>query len=257
MNLNNQQILITGANRGIGLALAKMCAGEKAHLHLVTRKDHPELIKDMQDRGAVSVKNWVADLSSKEGTQDLISRLQGQTIDILINNAGQLTGGLIEEQPVDEIYSMFHVNLLSLIQLTRGLIPGMISRKKGKIVNNASVSALMHFPCASTYAASKAAILAFTNCIHTELKKTGVSTLCLFTPGIRTRMFGEIERKYGKNLEIPSEAISTDSYAEKVKEAIVNDRVYLFPEGSNRLGLLVNKYFPHLFRWEVERRFRR
>lgn len=214
MKIENQNFLITGANRGIGLGVAKMAAQEKAHLHLVVRHPVDDLREELLKLGAKSVEVHTADLSTRKGVDLLIEKIQAKPIDILFNNAGLLTGGLLEEQPLDEIYSMFQVNINALVHLSRALLPGMIYRKNGKIINNASVSAFMHFPCASTYAASKAAVVAFTDCLQAELVGTGVSTLCLVTPGIKTRMFDEIDKKYSKNLEIPTESISTEEYAQ-------------------------------------------
>jgi short-subunit dehydrogenase len=133
----------------------------------------------------------------------------------------------------------------------------MIRRGSGKIVNNASVSAIMHFPCASTYAASKAAVLAFTDCLEIELKETGVSTLVLITPGIKTRMFDDIDTKYSDHLEVPQDSISTEEYAQQIKAAIFDDRSALMPKGLTAIGLWVSKYLPALFKFGTLRRFHR
>lgn len=178
-------------------------------------------------------------------------------MELKFNNAGLLTGGLLEDQPLDEIYSMFQVNLIALVHLTRALLPGMIQRKHGKIINNSSVSAFMHFPCASTYAASKAAVVAFTNCLHAELEGTGVTTLCLITPGVKTRMFAEIDKKYSKNFEIPMASISPEEYAQQIKKKILIDEIDLRPSGSTGAGLWIAKYLPSVFRNEMRKRFHR
>jgi len=257
MEIKNRHVLITGANRGIGLGIAKMCAQQGAKLHLVLRHPDDALKAQLITLGAQAVLVYTADLSQRESVTQLLTQLDKIPLDILINNAGLLTGGLIEGQPIDDIYAMFQVNLLSLIQLTRGILPGMVERKSGKIINNASVSAVMHLPCASTYAASKAAVMAFTNCIEAELKETGVSTLCLITPGIKTRMFDEIAVKYGKNLDVPQDFIGPDEYAQRIRKAIQDDESYLLPTGATAVGLAVSRYLPALFRWAVGRRFHR
>ncbi len=196
MKIQGINFVVTGGNRGIGLAVAEMAAASGAHVYIAARSLDAEIAPRLKSLGAASVHFIKCDLSSKEGVEKLAGLLLDVKVDILFNNAGLLTGGLIEEQSIDEIYSMFQVNLNALVHLTRAIIPGMVKRGRGKIVNNSSVSAFMHFPCASTYAASKAAVVAFTDCIEAELKGTGVSTLCLVTPGIKTRMFDEIDSKY-------------------------------------------------------------
>lgn len=257
MKIQGQHFLITGANRGIGRAVVLMGARRKAHLHLVMRAADPALVAELKEVGAASVQFWPADLASRQGVEKLLSDLGQTSVDILFNNAGQLTGGLIEEQPLDDIYSMFQVNVQAVVHLTRGLLPGMIKRGRGKVVNNASVSAIMHFPCASTYAASKAAVVAFTDCIQLELQGTGVSTLCLITPGIKTRMFDEIDVKYSKNLEVPKDSISTDEYAELIGQAIERDDTYFNPTGATGMGLFVARHLPRLFQRAVARKFHR
>lgn len=257
MEITNRHILITGGSRGIGRAVAKMCAEDKAHLHLILRKQDPELVQELEKLGAKSVNTWIADLRDRADIDKVLQDLKDTTIDILFNNAGMLTGGLIEDQPTDDVYSMFQVNVNAVVHLTQGLLPGMLKRKRGKIINNSSVSAYMHFPCASTYAASKAAVVAFTNSIHLELKDTGVSTLLLVTPGIKTRMFDEIETLYSKNFKIPSDSLSPGKYAQMIREAILHDLEVLEPSGLTGVGLKVAKYVKPLFNMEVTRRFKR
>ncbi|WII72887.1 SDR family NAD(P)-dependent oxidoreductase [Bdellovibrio sp. 22V] len=257
MEIANRHVLVTGASRGIGKAFAKMCAEDKAHLHVVIRKGDGELRQELEAAGAKSVTVWEADLSVRSDIEKLVKDLQETPIDILFNNAGMLTGGLIEEQPIDDIYKMFQVNLNALVHLTHAFLPGMIQRKRGKIINNSSVSAYMHFPCASTYAASKAAVAAFTDCIRLELKDTGVSTLLLVTPAIKTRMFDEIETLYSKNFQIPTESISPTKYVQMIREAILHDLETVEPAGLTGVGLKVAKYVKPLFDMEVARRFKR
>lgn len=257
MEISNRHVLITGASRGIGRAFAKMCAENKAHVHVVIRTADEELVQELQTAGAKSVTVWLADLGSREGVDKLLGELRDVPVDILFNNAGMLTGGVIEEQPLDDIYKMFQVNVNALVHLTHGILPGMLARKRGKIINNSSVSAYMHFPCASTYAASKAAVVAFTDCLRLELKPTDVTTLLLITPGIKTRMFDEIDTLYSKNFDVPQDSISPAQYALMIREAILNDLPVLEPGGVTGVGLKLAKYAKPLFEMEISRRFKR
>lgn len=259
MEIKNSQIMITGANRGIGRAFAKSCAQDGAHLHLVVRKKEAALVKEMEEAGAASVSLWTADFSSRESVEKLIEATADVKLDILFNNAGVLTGGTLEEQSIDEIYEVFQVNLASLVHLTRAFLPGMLQRKRGKIVNNSSVSAVMHMPGASTYGASKAAVLGFTESLKNELGGTGVSTLVLITPGIKTRMFDDIATKYGKNFgkDLPKDSIAPQTYAQMIREAVLNDLTILEPQGMTGVALRLAKYVPDIFDWGVRQRFKR
>ena len=257
MNINGKYVLITGANRGIGLAFANECASEKAHLILAIRKNDSELMTRLKKLGAASVQIIESDLSSFEGVEKLALKMNKLPIDILFNNAGQLTGGLLETQPLTDIYKMLQVNVNALIHLSRAIIPEMVKRGSGKIINHASVSAVMHFPCASTYAASKAAVWAFTDCIQQELKGTGVSTLCLFTPGIKTRMFDEIETLYAKNIDVVQDSIPPEKYAKMILKAVIDDEVYLEPSGATGVAFRVAQHFKGIFNWGVTQKFKR
>jgi uncharacterized protein len=189
--------------------------------------------------------------------QKLVDQARPLEIDLLFNNAGLLTGGLLESQPLPDILKMLQVNVNALIHLTHGLLPGMLERKRGKIINHSSVSGVMHLPCASTYAASKAAVLAFTNSLRGELKDTGVTTLVLITPGVKTRMFDQIEPLYGKNIEVPNVSISPERYAEMIREAIVEDLPILSPSGSTGLVLGLARHLPQVFDFAVSFKFKR
>lgn len=257
MEIKGKKVVITGANRGIGLAFAKACALEKAHVILAVRHQDIETEKSLLQLGAASVKTLTCDLITRQGVESLAEKLQNEKVDILFNNAGLLTGGLIEEQPLDDIYNMFQVNVNALVHLTQAVLPQMIQQKSGKIINHASVSAIMHLPCASTYAASKAAVWAFTDCIQREVEGTGVSTLCLFTPGIKTRMFDKIDELYSKNIETPKDSISPELYAQKILKAVKKDQYYLEPDGATGIGFLVAQNFKSLFNAVVAKKFRR
>lgn len=257
MKLAHKYILITGANRGIGAAFAQACASENAHLLLAVRQSDAKLIAKLHAGGAASVKIIECDLATREGVEALAKKMNDQQIDLLFNNAGQLTGGLIETQDLSDIYKMFQVNVNALVHLTKAVLPQMLKQKGGKIINHASVSAVMHFPCASTYAASKAAVWAFTDCIEQELKGTGVSTLCLFTPGIKTRMFDQIDKLYSKNIDVVNESISPEEYAKKILKAVKKDWTYLEPQGATGFAFQVAQHAKGLFNWGVSQKFKR
>src|SRR6185503_13560633 len=102
------------------------------------------------------------DLSSRGSIDSCVDALGDdlEKIDLLVNNAGQMTGGLLEEQDIGAVYSMFQVNLIAVAHLTHRVLPHMLANGRGKVVNNASISGYAYFPAATTYAASKAGVVA-------------------------------------------------------------------------------------------------
>lgn len=257
MEIKNRHIVITGATRGIGQAFAKICAQDKAHLYLVGQSDNSDLLEELKKEGAKSVTFLKYDLRLPGQVDELLQSLKDINVDILFNNAGVMVGGLFESQDLSKIQEMFQLNINALIHLTHGVLPGMLERKRGKIINNASILAYMHLPCASTYAASKAAVAAFTDCLRLELKETGVSTLLLLTPPVNTSMMDEVEEVFKGHLNIPLPTISSSRYAMMIREAVLSDLTELEPSGWTGMGLKVAKFAKPLFEFEALRRFKR
>jgi uncharacterized protein len=257
METKGARILITGSNRGIGKAVALRLAMDGAKLYLVVRKKESINSEEFKQKGAEEVIVIEAELNTRAGVSKLIDEIKDENIEILFNNAGILTGGLLENQPLDDVYDMFQVNINSLVHLTHAILPQMLKRKSGLIINHSSVSAVMNFPCASTYAASKAAVLAFTQSLRQELKKTGVKTLLLITPGIKTRMFDQIDDLYGQHISTPDVSISPEKYADMIREAIIEELDVLSPTGVVGFATKFAKYLPRLFEKVVSFKFHR
>ena len=260
MNLRDKNIFITGANRGIGRAMALEAARHKMKVHPVIRSIDESLEVELKKAGAQDVRTWQLDLSESQNIERFFERFQssGEQCDLLFNNAGQLTGGLLEEQDPASIYKMLQVNLTGLIHLTQLMLPHLLERPEAKIINNASVSGYMSFPCASTYAASKAGVIAFTQSLSAELMGTTVSTLTLVTPGVKTRMFDDISELYSGHLDLKFlSSIPAEKWARKVFKAIKKDESFCLPSGNSYWGVQMARYFPGLFKKTIRSYFSR
>ena len=243
MDLSGATVLVTGSNRGIGRALVHRLAREPLGLLLCGMRS-PERFEPIPPTCAREVRPVRLELGSRAAVDASCSEL-GEVlpqIDVLVNNAGLLTGGLLEEQDLDAVYAMFQVNLVGLVHLTQRVLPGMLERRRGKIVNNASISGYAYFPAASTYAASKAGVVAFTESLRRELRGTGVSTLQLVTPGVRTGMLAATEAAYGRHLDTSRwQSEEPAEWARKVVEAIGDDRTVLGPGGKTAIAKLASR----------------
>jgi len=241
MDLTARTALVTGANRGIGKAILDALAEQPLDLLLAGMRDPGSF--DPPKAGRVKEVRPVAlDLSSRESIEDGVKALGDVPVDLLVNNAGLVTGGLLEEQELDDVYAMLQVNLAAVIQLTRALLPGMLERRRGKVVNNASISGYAYFPAASTYAASKAGVVAFTESLRRETKGTGVSCLHLVTGGVDTDMLDETQDTYGKHLDTSGwDSVPADEWAAKVVKAIEDDDDILGPGGMTSIAKLASR----------------
>lgn len=258
--LKGKTTLITGGLSGIGYAVAKQAAADGNHLVLVQRRSSEELVQKLIQLGASKVDCLSIDLGVIENIDLLAQQLETKkiSVDILFNNAGILTGGVLEEQDPIKIEKMLVVNVTTPILLTRKLLPGMLKRNFGKIVNNCSVTGRIPIPSASTYGASKAALIHFTNCLRQELKDTNVATCAVITPGVKTDMFDDIKKEYKKNMDTSFlTSITADHWAEKIWKAVENNTEILLPTGTERMGVFLSTYFPSLIEGKFSQYFQR
>jgi short-subunit dehydrogenase len=242
MDLTGATALVTGANRGIGRALVERLSELPLHSVLAGVRS-VESFQELEppSGGAQAVRAIRMDLSSRESIDECCRELGSELsqIDLLLNNAGLMTGGLLEEQRMEEVYAMFQVNLVAVTHLTQRVLPGMLGRHAGTIVNNASISGYAHFPAASTYAASKAGVVAFTESLRRELRGTGVRAMHLVTPGVRTEMLSATDDVYGRYMDTSGwDRVPASEWATKVVDAIEADRRMLGPGGRSELAKL-------------------
>lgn len=122
-----------------------------------------------------------ADLSVPHAAKEVVAQLQerGLTIDVLVNNAGHGTYGPFAQADLDREIGMIELNVTALTELTGLLLPGMVERRRGRILNVASTAAFQPGPLMAVYYASKAFVLSFSEAIANELEGTGVTVTCL------------------------------------------------------------------------------
>jgi short-subunit dehydrogenase len=236
MDLAGATALVTGANRGIGRALVEALATRPLRLILAGARSPADRDPPAAPPGgARSVRAVHMDLSSRASIERCCAELGEELgrIDVLVNNAGLMTGGLLEEQDIEEVYAMFQVNLVGVAHLTQRVLPGMLARGSGIVVNNSSISGYAHLPAASTYAASKAGVVAFSESLRRELRGTGVGVLHLVTPGVATDMLDATETAYGRYMDTSGwGGVPPAEWAQRAVAAIEADRRVLGPGGK-------------------------
>lgn len=189
----SETVLITGASSGIGLELAKLFAADNSNLVLVARREEKlnHLATDLREKHDVEVQVVAKDLAHPIAAVEIHDALKsnGTQVDVVVNNAGFGAVGQFAELDTERQVDMVQVNVTALTHLTRLLLPDMLERRRGGILNVGSTAAFQAGPGMAVYYATKAYVLSLTEALHEELLGTGLKVTCL-APGPTETEFG-------------------------------------------------------------------
>jgi hypothetical protein len=247
------RVLITGASAGIGAELAREFAGHGHHLVLVARsKDKlTALAAELNAAHDTDALVIVEDLSRPGCTAAIAAELEERAIeiDILVNNAGVLDVGPFADTPTETYDNMVALNVAAPTSLTSLLLPPMIERRFGRILNVASLAGFQPIPSMAVYAASKAYVLSLTESLSEELRGTGV-TITALCPGLTdTNLLAGVKAKSQTAQWTPSLLISDPkTVAKQAYKATMSGRTILVPGLPNQLAAAWAQLNP---RWVV------
>ena len=191
----SQTALVTGASSGLGREYAKLFAADHHDVAIVARRrDRLEaLAAELQKRYGVKAYVIVADLGTSEGAARVVAEVRrlGIEIDFLVNNAGFATRGDFAQLDAARETEQVQVNVSSLVALTRAFLPGMLAKRRGRILNIGSTAGFTPGPFMSVYYATKAFVNSFTEGIGYEVRGSGV-TATVSCPGATSTEFSEV-----------------------------------------------------------------
>jgi len=191
MRLSGQVALVTGGGRGIGRAIALAFAREGAHVGLVarTRGELEEVARDIRNMGrqaAVAVADLANEQEAIRAHRIVVQELGA--IDILVNNAGISRTALVTELSVADFDAIYRVNVRAVFVMCRQVLPAMIQKGRGVIINISSKGGLVGFARYSAYCASKFAVVGFTQSLAAEVARSGVRVNCICPGEVDTRL---------------------------------------------------------------------
>jgi len=233
--------LVTGASAGLGVEFARQLSKRGYRLVLAARRKErlDELAKELGNARAVAV-----DLSKSNAAARLMTDVQanGETVDLLVNNAGFGLIGRFAELDAKRERQMIDLNVGALTDLCRAVAPAMIERGSGAILNVASTAAFQPGPKMAVYFATKAFVLSLSEALHEELKPHGIKVSCL-CPGPTRTEFGDVAG-FGGNGLFDRVAMTADKVVEIGLKGLDANRAVVVAGWLNKVGAASTRFAP-------------
>ena len=254
-------VLVTGASSGIGSATALHLGSQGFRIILAARRlDRLEdiAVKIRQVGGEALVIQ--ADIGQAEQIQNLVDQsLENYgRIDILVNSAGYGKLVWLDEQTAEEISHQIQVNLIGAIQLSRAVLPGMLARGQGQIIQITSIASWVGLPTYSIYAANKFGLRGFLESFRRELRGTGVTVTGVYPGSVDT----EFDQHAGidwefKKVTPPWLMVSSEAVAKRIHRVIQRKNTFSVIPWIMVIPALVNALFPRFVGWVLSKYFYR
>lgn len=242
--MNAKWAIITGASSGIGRALAFEFAGGGFNVVLIARNQAALTVvaAECMKRSGVETEIVAADLSDAAELDSLSSSLvsKARHYDVLVNNAGFGVHGDFASTDIEQNIQLVNVQLTAALKLTRAVLPSMIGRHSGRILNVASVYSFAAVPFQSVYAACKAFLLSFSSALENELRGTGV-TVTVFCPGVTQT---EFRSRAGIGQKRTNTGMTAEAAARIAYEETMRGKHIVVPGLINRVFVKVARLLP-------------
>jgi len=256
MKLDGCSALITGASAGIGREFACQLAGRAHSIILIARRDERliELADQLQrEHPKLLVRIRKVDLADLAQSRDLLEWLDREKleVDLLINNAGLGDSGPFAKSDPVRNNEMTLVNVTALTSLTRHLLPQMMAKRGGGILNVSSSAGFLPIPGSAVYAATKAYVTSFSEALRAELCATGVS-VCALCPGPVVTEFQQVAKREGVQPNIGPQflVVTVEQVVRDALAALEADRSLVIPGFAMKLLMLLARLMPMpVLRW--------
>lgn len=247
MNILGKTALVTGGAGGIGFELCKLMAEDGYNLVIVdmNKAGMNRVAEEIEGRFGIRVTTIVKDLSNPDAAREICDELdaRGLEIDLLVNNAGYgLQGAFIEISLADQL-KMIQVNVSAVVALTGFLLPRMLRRGGGAILNVASIAAFQAGPYMAAYFASKAFVLSFTEALAKELENTPITVTSLCPPptdtGFAERANAEKSVAFRRGVMMNCQDVAREAW-----KGLKAKRVVVLPGLGNKFVIMASRFLP-------------
>lgn len=257
-----QVIIVTGASSGIGAAVARLFASQGYRVVLAARRlERLESLAEEINAGGGQSLVVATDLFKFEDIQKLVAVTISEfgQVDVLVNNAGFGRLKWLEQlDPVRDIQEQLQINLAATILVAREVLPHMIARRKGHILNMASLGGFIATPTYTAYSASKFGVRGFTEALRREVGVYGIHVTGVYPGGVRTefKQHTGADRKTGRTTPA-SLRLEPEEVARAVLNAVRRPKRTVIMPWQMRFLVWLNSHLPGLVDWVIENRFTR
>jgi short-subunit dehydrogenase len=250
-SLNNKVVIITGASSGIGKAAAHEFAKQGARVVLVARRADilSDVKKELVQYGR-EILSVPADISNEEDLQNLVQTVI-QTfgvVDVLVNNAGVSMGGDFCEHDANDLKKMVEINLYAPMRLTQLILPLMLARKQGHIINVTSVAGIVLSPGQTAYASTRSGLTAFSHALRREVAGSGVRVSIILPGWTKTQMLEKMDLEKMRDAKLLNPFTTLDDPqvpARAIVDAALHNRKQVLLGGIQvRVGDLMTRLSP-------------
>lgn len=246
MNLSGKTALITGGSSGIGLATARLLASRGVRCALLARD--PDRLAAAVGTLNTDHRPHLAepvDVSDAQAVAQAVSRLQAETgaPDILVNCAGAAYPGYVQDLDLEIYRQMMEVNYFGVVHVTKAVLPGMLARGSGHIVNVASVAAFINVFGYSAYGASKFALRGFSDALRHEMKPHGIRVSIVYPPDTDTPQLAYENRIKPPELKLllpELGVLKPEQVAQSIVNGIQRGQQVILPDFGTRLIFALN-----------------
>jgi 3-oxoacyl-[acyl-carrier protein] reductase len=192
LKLSGKAAVITGAGKGIGKATAELFLREGAKVILTSRnKTELEMIQESNKNGKENIFIIPGDISKESTVNEIIEETKSRygKLDILVNNAGFGIFDNLVDSKIEDFDAVFNTNVRALYMLTKGVLPGMVDRQSGTIINIASVAGKQGFATGSIYCASKHAVMGLSRALMLEVRQYNIRVVAVCPGSVATDFF--------------------------------------------------------------------
>ena len=250
MAFRGKVVLITGGGSGMGRLAAQRLARGGAK---VAAADVDEAGLAETARGEPGIRSFVFDVTDRKAVRETVRRVESELgpIDRLLNAAAIMPTALLLEQDHETIQRVMDINYGGTVNLCQTVLPGMLERGQGDLVNFASVAGwmpLLHF---GAYNASKFAVVAYTEVLYHENRGRGVRFACVCPPPVATPLLDQAKSKPKVLETLPP--IAPGKVLDAIERALEKGKFMVFPDRNALSSVALRRFFPGLLWWGIHR----